>query len=120
MKDQSAINADELQYIQNYNASFSEYRDLIDNVLNIPSAIRSFIWEIIATKGRVLFANWQLNFFMGLMGWYYIISFCPVDGGIPELIYELVVIVDDLWLVIIVFVGLFAHMRLDRGYFRMF
>ena len=56
--DENGVEKDELDYIKNYNASFSDERDLIDCLISIPSVIKAFFSEVIRTKGMILLSNW--------------------------------------------------------------
>ena len=44
-----------MEYIQSYNANFSEERDLIDSLIYLPSQVKSFKRAFTRTKGMNIF-----------------------------------------------------------------
>ena len=118
--DESGLSQDELTGIRNYNANYCEVRDMIDSILNLPTSIRNSVRELIDSRGRIIFRNWQFNMFLAVIAWYYLISYCPADGGIPELVYNIFCFVDDFALVIIVAVGMLSHVRFSFDHMRIY
>ncbi len=101
MANEESVSSEDAEFLRTYNMRFSEERTFADYILDAPFLVKRFLREICTTDITVLVRNYRLILTM-VTGILYLVS--PFDL-IPEMVFGLIGYLDDLVIVIFVFIA---------------
>ena len=101
MTNEEGVSYEDAEFLRSYNMRFSEERTFADCVLDAPFLVKRFLREISTTDITVLVRNYRLLLMM-FTGIVYFLS--PFDL-IPEIVFGFIGYLDDLVIVIFIFIA---------------